>query len=86
MVPRGGIEPSGFALAGYAGTSLRSAGSSGCGDTDIDGARGRDRTTDTAIFSRLTEILGVLRRWVAISSCSYEISGYGDLSVISGRV
>jgi hypothetical protein len=53
MVPRGEIEPSGFVQTGYAGTSFCAADSVGCGVTEFDGARGRDRTTDTAIFSRM---------------------------------
>ena len=59
-MPRGGIEPSGFAQTGYAGTSLRAASASGYGFTEFDGARGRDRTTDTAIFNRMLYKLSYL--------------------------
>ena len=49
MVPRGGIEPSGFA-----GTSLHAASAFRIrAILELNGARGRDRTTDTAIFSRM---------------------------------
>jgi len=37
--------------ANYAGTSLYSADPVGCSGIENDGAQGRDRTTDTAIFS-----------------------------------
>ena len=53
MVPGGGIEPSGFAERGYAGTSLHLERCLDTVDLNLNGARGRDRTTDTAIFSRM---------------------------------
>ena len=57
--------PLGWLIAGYAAAKLRLAGSSGCGGMENDGAQGRDRTTDTAIFSRMLyqlSYLGMSRR------------------------
>ena len=55
----------GFAL-GYAGTSLHAAGAfRRRGKQKLNGAQGRDRTTDTAIFSRMLyqlSYLGILGR------------------------
>ena len=44
--------------SGYAGTSLRADRS--YGSTELNGAQGRDRTTDTAIFSRMLYQLSYL--------------------------
>jgi hypothetical protein len=46
--------------ANYAGTSLYSADPVGCSGIENDGAQGRDRTTDTAIFSRMLYQLSYL--------------------------
>jgi hypothetical protein len=55
----------GWLIAGYAAAKLRLADSSGYGGIENDGAQGRDRTTDTAIFSRMLyqlSYLGMSRR------------------------
>ena len=44
----------------FAATSLHLAGSVRCRVTEFDGAQGRDRTTDTAIFSRMLYQLSYL--------------------------
>ena len=57
-----GIEPSGFDLWAMPGRVLR-GWLGGYGSAELDGAQGRNRTTDTAIFSRMLyqlSYLGVL--------------------------